>query len=342
MITVADVIALALPAGTRVVAGGGGLSREVTWATRIRPSPPAFGHLAGGELVLLPTAVLEQLDERLTLEGAIAQLAGFNVAAVAVAGALTKPARDAAEAAELPLLALPAGADLGPLERDAARLITERRREVQRRGQEVFRRLMELAIAGEPLNGLAQELAAVGGRAVLLQGRDGRLLTYHQTGNRGPARDRLEPLLERDRGDLIRWLRATAASSPADPPAATRDLDSSWSRVVAPVIGRDGLLGALSLIVPRGRATPEDAQATVHGAAACAVVLAREQAAATVRREVELHVLDEVLDGALRSETTLLQQAHRLGHDLVAPHVALVAHLDQVAAGPVRAQGRED
>ncbi|HET7093697.1 MAG TPA: PucR family transcriptional regulator ligand-binding domain-containing protein, partial [Thermomicrobiales bacterium] len=165
MITVADVIALALPAGTKVVAGGGGLSREVTWATRIRPSPPAFGHLAGGELVLLPTAVLEQLDERLTLDGAIEQLASFNVAAVAVAGALTKAARDAAEAAELPLLALPNGADLGPLERDAARLITERRREVQRRGQEVFRRLMELAIAGEPLAELAQELAAVGGRA---------------------------------------------------------------------------------------------------------------------------------------------------------------------------------
>jgi PucR family transcriptional regulator, purine catabolism regulatory protein len=102
------------------------------------------------------------------------------------------------------------------------------------------------------------------------------------------------------------------------------------------------LLGALSLIVPRGRATPEDAQATTHGAAACAVVLAREQAAATVRREVELHVLDEVLDGALRSEATLLQQARRLGHDLVAPHVALVAHLDQVFAGPVRAQGRDD
>ena len=54
-----------------------------------------------------------------------------------------------------------------------------------------------------------------------------------------------------------------------------------------------------------------------RGAAACAVVLAREQAAATVRREVELDVLDEVLDGALRSEATLLQQAKRLGHDLL-------------------------
>jgi purine catabolism regulator len=136
---------------------------------------------------------------------------------------------------------------------------------------------------------------------------------------------------------VARWLRTTAEASPADPPTATFDLDNAWSRLVAPVIGRDGLLGSVSLIVPRGRATPEDAQVTARGAAACAVVLAREQAAATVRRDIELHVLDEVLDGALRSEATLLQQAQRLGHDLLAPHLVVVARVESAAAGPVRA-----
>jgi purine catabolism regulator len=47
MITVEDVIKLALPKGTAVVAGESGLGREVTWAARLRASPPAFGHLAG-------------------------------------------------------------------------------------------------------------------------------------------------------------------------------------------------------------------------------------------------------------------------------------------------------
>jgi hypothetical protein len=89
MITVADVIALALPPGTTVVAGSAGLGREVTWASRIRPTPPAFGHLGGGELVLLAATVLDQLDERLTIEAAIHQLAAFGVAAVALAGEAT-------------------------------------------------------------------------------------------------------------------------------------------------------------------------------------------------------------------------------------------------------------
>src|SRR5215207_11710816 len=339
MITVEDVITLALPPGTSVAAGAAGLGREVTWAARIRSSPPAFGHLAGGELVLLPVAILSQLDEELHLDEAIRRLAELGVAGAAVLGTISKPAREAADAASLPLLALPKGADLGALERDAARLISERRRELQHRGQEVLRQLMDLAIAGEPLGDVVQELARISGRPVALEGRDGRLLAYHEAGKSPPSREAVESIVQRERPIVARWLRTTAEASPADPPTASYELDSAWSRLVAPVIGRDGLLGSVSLIVPRGSATPEDAQVTARGAAACAVVLAREPAAATVRREVELDVLDEVLDGALRSEATLLQQAKRLGHDLLTSHVAVIARIDSTVAGPVRASG---
>ena len=343
MITVDDVIALALPPGTTVSAGAAGLGREVTWASRIRPTPPAFGHLGGGELVLLAASVLDQLDERLTLEDAIRQLAGFGVAAVAIVGEATALAIAAAEETGLPLLVMPPEAEIGSLERQAARLISDRRREVQRRDLEVFRRLMELAIAGEPLAGVVRALADVSGRAVILEGRDGRLLAYHAASRQGPAREALEPMLRRDRPEVVRWLRGIATSSPADPPTAVYPLDASWGRVVAPVIGRDGLLGCISLVTERNGGTPEDGQATARGAAACSIVLAREQAAATARREVELHVLDEVLDGALRSEATLLQQARRLGHDLDASHVALVLRFDQATSpGPIRAGSRDD
>jgi PucR family transcriptional regulator, purine catabolism regulatory protein len=342
MITVEDVITLALPPGTTVAAGAAGLGREVTWAARIRSSPPAFGHLAGGELVLLPVAILAELDERLQLDEAIRRLAELGVAGAAVLGTIGKPAREAADAASLPLLALPKGADIGALERDAARLISERRRAVQHRGQEVLRQLMDLAIAGEPLGDVVQELARISGRPVVLEGRDGRLLAYHAVGKSAPRRETIEAIVQRDRPVVARWLRTTAEASPADPPTATYEIDSAWSRLVAPVIGRDGMLGSVSLIVPRGSATPEDAQVTARGAAACAVVLAREQAAATVRREVELDVLDEVLDGALRSEATLLQQAKRLGHDLLSSHVAVIARIDSTGAGPVRASGSDE
>ncbi len=44
MISVLDVMRQALPEGTQVVAGEAGLGREVAWASRLRPTPPAFAH----------------------------------------------------------------------------------------------------------------------------------------------------------------------------------------------------------------------------------------------------------------------------------------------------------
>lgn len=336
MITVRDLIGVALPAGTTVAAGSAGLDREVTWATRIRPTPPAFGHLSRGELVLLPEGLLPLLDERLTLAAAIRQLAGFGVAGIAQVGAVDAAACVAADETSTPLLQLPADTDLGPLERETARYVTERRRVVNRRGQEVSRRLMELAIAGEPLATVVRGLSGLAGRPVALEGRDGRLLTYQTSadapGGTIPALATIEAALTASYPDVAGWLRSTTTSSPVEPPAQVIPIDGLWERVVAPVIGRDGLLGSVSLIIPIAQVSPEDNVLASHGAAACAVVLAREQAAASVRREVELNVLDEVLDGALRSEVSLLQQARRLGHDLESPHVALIVRADRVGS----------
>ncbi|CAA9555217.1 MAG: hypothetical protein AVDCRST_MAG73-3227 [uncultured Thermomicrobiales bacterium] len=337
MITVGDVIRLALPEGTRVAAGRAGLDREVTWATRLRATPPAFGNLAEGELVLLPAGLLAALDERLTLGAVVRQLAGFKVAGIAHAGPVPAEARTAANKARVPLLELPPDADLARLEQEASLLITQRRRAVQRRGQEVGRRLMELAIAGEPLSALVRSLGELAGRTVALEDRIGAVLAVEGVAA-GPPGEIVADLLAAAGAGLGAWLRVAAASSSAEPPTTVAVLGDGWARVVAPVIGREGLLGTLSLVVPRGTETPEDAQLTSRGAAACAVVLARDQAAASARREVELNVLDEILDGALRAEASLLRQARQLGHDLGQRHVALVARLDQTGGAPARSR----
>jgi purine catabolism regulator len=323
MITVQDVLNEALPSGTRIAAGEAGLTREVTWATRLRSAPPAFEHLSGGEVVMLPPRVLEELDERLTLADAIQQLATFNVAAVAVTSAPGARARDAATAAGIPLLVLPRSTDLGPLERQTARFITEQRRAIQHRGQEVTRRLMELAITGEPLDEQVSVLAQLANRTVVVEGRDGRLLASHTPDGNRPGTAAQE-LLRATRDRIGPWLRSVATTSAAEPATSTFEGQNGWRRVVAPVVGRDGLLGSLSLLVDGAGTSAADQVLTARGAAACAVTLARDQAAAYARREVELNVLDEILDGALRSEISLQQQLKRLGHDIEQPHAALI------------------
>lgn len=338
MIPVSDILQRALPAGTEVVAGARGLSREVTWASRLRPAPPAFGHLSGGEIVLLPPDVLGLLDERLTLADAVHQLATFNIAAIAVTGMPGPDARAAADMADIPLLLLPAGVDFSALERETSRAIAERRRELQHQGQEAGRRLLELAIAGESLAELTAELSRLAQRAVALEGRDGRLLAFqtHPNGSGNDAEGRRT--LERTRSVVAAWLRSVGSSSAAEPPTHAWTTESGWARIVAPVSGRDGLLGNVSILAPAVDARAEDGILASRAAAACAVTLAREQAAASVRREVELNVLDEMLDGALRSEVSLVQQAQRLGHDLNQEFCAIIARVDPAPGSPARSR----
>ncbi len=336
-ISVLDVLHQALPDGAKVVAGSAGLHREVTWASRLRPAPPAFEHLSGGELVLLPPNVLELLDDQLSLEDAILQLASFGVAAIALTGLTSSRARKAADDTSIPLIVLPESAEFGVLERATSRYISERRREILRRGQEAGRQLMELAIAGEPLPELARELNEISGRAVAFEGRDGRLLTF-QPGESGLASDTVETFMAETRNAVFGWLRTVAASSSAEPPSTMYPTRGAWLRIVSPVSGREGLLGSVSLFVPTGEESADDGILASRGAAACAVTLTREQAAAGARREIEINVLDEILDGALRSEVSLLQQIKRLGHDLTRSYCTIIARVDPTAGTPARAR----
>jgi purine catabolism regulator len=335
MITLGDIITNVLPAEAENGLAPSMLAREVTWVTRPRPSPPAFAHLNGGELVLLRQEDLQDVDDRLTLDVALRQLAGFGVSAVAFAGAITSEDRSLARDRDVALIGLGKDVDLVSIERQASLVISERRRERQRRGQESGRRLMELAIAGEPLATIINTLAEVTGQAVALEGRDGKVLTYFSQ-NGYPAREDVDPLLDATRGVVQNWLSVTSDASPAEPPTMHMALGGDLDRTVAPVIGRDGLLGCLSLIGPTSAWSGDDGLITSRGAAACAIVLAREFASIAARREIELNVLDEVLDGALRNEATLLQQGRRLGHDLTGQNRMLVCSVSPLVASAIR------
>ena len=272
MMTLAQLLAEVLPPETTLVAGHAAADREVTWAARPRPSPPAFGHLSGGEVVLLAVSRLNDVDDRMTLERVVRDLAAFGVTALAVTGRISAAARAAADAGGIALLQLPAAADLGLLERAAAEAIGERRRAGQRRGQETGRRLMGLAIAGESLARLLDAISTESRRAVALEGRDGALIAL-VGGEALPGRDAIATLLRENRSLVAGWLAVAGAASPAEPPTTRSALDGGLERTIAPVIGRDGLLGTLSLIARRGATGLDDGLLASRAAAACSIVL---------------------------------------------------------------------
>src|SRR5713101_4040614 len=81
--SVRNILTLLVPREAQLVAGGKGLDRRVTWATRMRARLPAFESVRGGELALLSLSQLRRLDE--TLPHLLDSLQKEGVAAVAVA-----------------------------------------------------------------------------------------------------------------------------------------------------------------------------------------------------------------------------------------------------------------
>jgi len=337
-ISVRDILAHVLPIGTTIVAGKSGSNREVTWAMRLRPAPPAFAHISGGELVLLPDGVLDLIDERLSLADAIRQLSTFGIAALAVTSMPDPGAATAADAASIPLLVLPRNIDFSHLERETSRAIAERRRILQQQSQDIGRQMMELAISGEALEELTAELARISGRAVVIERRDGGVLAFCPDPDGIVTDDIHQRVLHQTNTPAHAWLRTLGTSSAVEPPVRIWSADDAWLRIIAPISSRNGLLGNVSLLAPEGDERTEDTMFASRAATALAVALAREQAAASVRREVELNVLDEMLDGALRSEISLSQQARRLGHDLDQEFCALNARIDPAQNGPARSR----
>src|SRR6476660_1728185 len=79
-----------------VVAGDAGLSTPVTWVVSLRPYPPAFPRLRGGELALVASELLSRLDPPTSLSDVIRQLATRGAAAVAVRGEIDDHALETA------------------------------------------------------------------------------------------------------------------------------------------------------------------------------------------------------------------------------------------------------
>src|SRR5438552_19079513 len=63
LVTVSEVLRLALPPTTEVVAGAAGLGNAVTWARLLRARPTSLGRIEQGEVWLLSSAALQLVGD---------------------------------------------------------------------------------------------------------------------------------------------------------------------------------------------------------------------------------------------------------------------------------------
>ena len=340
-ITVRDVWRAALPDGTELLGGGSGLERRVEWATTLRTRPPAFESVKGGEMAMVPVASIRLLDERLDLADVMNGLAEKGGVAVAVVGDVSAASLDVAERRLMPLLRLPDSVSANDAQQSVVRFIVEQRTVLHERSQQVQMELMQLALGGAGSDAIVERLAEITGRATAWHDASGAL---RSVAGEVPARVR-EALRSGD--ELQRWVAGQVVQA-ADPPVNEFGLPQGRARLVAPIPGRDGVHGFVSIVAEESQLGQVERVAVARAASACAIELDRERAVLRARDDLEGELLTALVEGSYGSEAGALERARRIGVDLDEPHATLVvqpraastAALDTVAAAVRRCLAR--
>ncbi len=310
-VTLADILRLALPPGTQVLAGAERLLVPVSWVCTMRPSPPAFPNLEGGELAFVALADLPLLDGRLTLARLVRDLAAVNIAAVAIVGEVPPDAVAEARALSVPLLILPPETRLSALERAIIRLIVDRQAQVEHFGGKVARWLTQVSIEDRGWGGLAEALAGISGKGVVVQ--DAGFAVVARAAPPGfPFA--LTPLAPND-PELAGWLPRLTLRDTA-PPTRQWPLGDGMARLVGIIVaeGRPG--GYLSLLGPADAFATEDHVIAERGALAGALELAKERAIRRGESQRRVALWADLMAGVGLADGSLARRAREWQLDL--------------------------
>ncbi|MDQ2960478.1 MAG: helix-turn-helix domain-containing protein [Candidatus Dormibacteraeota bacterium] len=317
LITVRDVWRGALPEGTELLGGGSGLDRRVEWATTLRTRAPAFESVKGGEMALVPVASIRLLDERLDLADVMNGLAEKGGVAVAVVGDVSAASLAVAERRLMPLLRLPDGVSVAESQQAVVRYIVEQRTVLHERSQLVQMELIQLALSGAGSDAIVERLSDLTGRATAWHDASGRLRSV--TGELPTSvREAL-----RSGEELQLWVAGQTVHA-ADPPVNEFGLPRGRARLVAPIPGRDGVHGFVSIVAEEHDLGQVERVAVARAASACAIELDRERAVLRARDDLEGELVTALLDGSYGSETGTMERARRLGLDLDHEYAVLV------------------
>lgn len=167
---------LALPLGSRLVAGELGLTRSVKWARTSGVLSPIFPTLNAGEIALLDLPIVQASNPNLTLSRIVRGLGQVRLAGIGVKGAIDPMACREAERSNMPLFALPSDADITRTARAIIRLIQDREAQEEAQAAALYRYLSQSMIMGKGLSGLVNDLHRLSGHAVRISDMQGDTL----------------------------------------------------------------------------------------------------------------------------------------------------------------------
>jgi PucR family transcriptional regulator, purine catabolism regulatory protein len=315
LVTVSEVLRLALPYGSEVVAGASGLGHTVTWARLLRARPTSLGRIDRGEIWLLPSAALQLVGDPRSVARMVRDMAQAGVVAFITPERLSAEAHAEAESLGTPVLRVPPESSLAEIEKSIVNVVVDRDRAIGERVHEVYERLLATLVEDRGLELISSIVAEVTGKAVYLL--DEHFQATLQTG----GRDRLAGAL----ADVRRRHWEGLLGNVSERLIAIRSTVSEPTGVaLRPLTLRGAVEGYLALLGPVDEFGEFDHLVADRAASVLAIELAKQSAVVAARLRLQGDFLTELLDNPGPPEEAVLERARQLGYDLSRPHLVFV------------------
>lgn len=330
-VTVSEVLRLALPSGSEVIAGKSGMGRGIFWARLLGARQGLLSGSEAGEMVLLAASAVGRSFTRV-----VRDLGEAGVEAILVT---TMPPADALQAADelgMPILRVGAQSSLIDVERAIISLIVDKESQVRRRVEQIYERLLATLINDTGIQALAAEVADVARRPTIV------LDEYFRVQVTVPD-DEATQQIGHDVGATLAAGDPRALGARPASPFWLASENNSPEGLIVPLRLRGTPAGYLVLGGP-GDVTDLDRQVAERAARVLGIELAKQRAVTEAQLRLQGDFLDDLLSGSYPSEEAMLARARWMGHDLGRPHVLLAVSLEELAdrtAGSQRLQAAD-
>jgi PucR family transcriptional regulator, purine catabolism regulatory protein len=329
LVSLAQIVRLALPMGSKIrPANAESRNRQVHWAVVVGVPLRRDAMVEQGDLVFCAVRSDEPnwVDalEQLTVSGAAAVVMN-----VTPPPALLKKA----DSAHMPIVVMPEGANLREAHRATLTLIANQDAHIAQLTAKAYHSLVKLSAESRGLDAIAKAMAELTGHSVIVH--DKRLAPLVVIEPESAPEKWKKLLSEVNELDSLPsgWAdrKQVAARSITE---EHQQLSSGYARLVMPIVVGRLARGYVSIISDDDEGLDAlDALVIEQGAAACGLEMSRAKAVSEATKRLRGDFLDAVLAGAIPQQE-IKRWAERIGHDITAPHAAIIFSWPDVATPP--------
>lgn len=324
ILTVEDVRKLALPLGTRVITGDGLLQRPVSWTTVVYLDDNITAKsLQADEMILVAPQGNAKSQAAHSDMDVIRWAADQSASATVMMDSPSPAALAEAKAYSIPILQLPPGSRPRVVEKTIVSLLVDRKGQLERRGTQIYRQLTQISSRNEGMSELINAMSRLTGKAVVLQDKRLRTTDYTIHPQFVALWDDIDLFLNK-RDNLPVEMQDRHRAGEIDQPVVMQSLPvTGIARLVAPVVTKGVGRGYLSIIGQDNDIDDIDLLVAEHGAAACALEMAKQKMVSETEKRLRGTFLDRLLIGDV-SQQEAIRQGERFEHDMTRVHMAMV------------------